>query len=137
MNILEQVIEEYSISGIPKPPTDKTDKRASVSSVSDRSGGLKTQIAVDDAVLRAALGDDWDVNDLAQLKAYYRLQMITEMRERGIVPDHYIAKTVCKHCGPVPIFQGSPSKVDGCPWCFNRLAGFPMPKLQRCLSDGY
>ena len=28
---------------------------------------------------------------------------------------------------PVPIFQGSPSKVDGCPWCFNRNAGLPMP----------
>ncbi len=54
--------------------------------------------------------------------------MITEMRERGEVPDHYTATTKCRRCGPVPIFEGVPTAVDGCPWCFNRIKRLPMPK---------
>ena len=41
MSILQEVIQEYSISELPKALTDKTDKRASVSSVSEWSEGLK------------------------------------------------------------------------------------------------
>ncbi len=55
---------------------------------------------------------------------------IVEMRERGIVPDHYTATTECAHCGPVPIWPGLPAKVLGCPWCFNRRAGIPIPKIE-------
>ncbi len=74
-------------------------------------------------------GADWDeiANDPAQLKAFAELLMIGEMRERGIVPDHYTAITECKYCGPVPIFEGLPETVKGCPWCFNRIDGLPMP----------
>ncbi len=49
------------------------------------------------------------------------------MRERGEVPAHYTATTTCKHCGPVPIFPGVPATVLGCPWCFNRVQGLPVP----------
>ncbi len=73
---------------------------------------------------------DWDeiANDPAQLKAFAELLMIGEMRERGIVPDHYTATTSCIHCGPVPIFEGLPETVEGCPWCFNRIKGLPIPR---------
>ena len=79
--------------------------------------------------IREKAGDDWmEVsNDPAQLKAYADLVAITEMRERGIVPDHYTTTTECKHCGPVPIFEGLPNKVLGCPWCLNRPKGLPIP----------
>ena len=66
--------------------------------------------------------------DPAKLKAFAELVMIEDMRHRGIVPDHYTATTNCKHCGPVPIFEGNWPESDGCPWCFNRLQGLPMPK---------
>ena len=62
-----------------------------------------------------------------QLKALAELIMIEDMRHRGIVPDHYTATTICKHCGPVPIFEGTWPESDGCPWCFNRIKGLPMP----------
>ncbi len=62
-----------------------------------------------------------------QLKAFAELVMIEDMRHRGIVPDHYTATTNCKHCGPVPIFEGCWPESDGCPWCFNRIKGLPMP----------
>ncbi len=62
-----------------------------------------------------------------QLKALAELIMIEDMRQRGINPSHYTAATECRHCGTVPIFEGCPPQVDGCPWCLNRLAGLPMP----------
>ncbi len=63
-----------------------------------------------------------------KLKALAELIMIEDMRHRGLVPDHYTATVNCKHCGPVPIFEGCWPESDGCPWCFNRLQGLPMPK---------
>ncbi len=79
--------------------------------------------------IKRKAGADWDeiANDPAQLKAFAELLMIGEMREKGVVPDHYTATTNCKHCGPVPIFEGCWPESDGCPWCFNRLQGLPMP----------
>ena len=51
-----------------------------------------------------------------------------ELRERGIAPDHYTSVTDCTHCGPVPIWQGCPPAVLGCPWCINRHENLPIPK---------
>ena len=83
--------------------------------------------------LRKRAGSDW--NDIsgnpAQLKAFAELAMIEDMRKQGITPDHYTSKTECKHCGPVPIFEGCPPEVDGCPWCFNRIKGLPVPNTFR------
>ena len=120
MSILKQVIEEYGISEMPEALTDrtdkrvktpealpdKTDKRASVSSVSDRSEHSEKR----DAEIEA------------------HLSLIIEMRERGQIPNHYTSTTTCKHCGPVPIWDGCPPEVLGCPWCFNRHKGLPIPE---------
>ena len=79
--------------------------------------------------IKRKAGSDWDeiADDPAQLKAFAELLMIGEMRERGIVPDHYTSITECKKCGTVPIWLGCPPQVNGCPWCFNRIKGLPMP----------
>ncbi len=73
---------------------------------------------------------DWPAFEAypARLKAFAEMVMISEMREQGIVPDHYSATTECKRCGPVAIFEGCPSEVGGCPWCFNRRKGLPIPR---------
>ena len=80
--------------------------------------------------LQREAGNDWDeiAADPAQLKAFAELLMIVEMREKGICPDHYTSTTECKHCGPVPIWEGCLPEVQGCPWCMNRLKGLPIPK---------
>jgi hypothetical protein len=80
--------------------------------------------------IRQDSGDEWPqiAADPRQLKAYFELSMIEDMRQRGIAPDHYTATTTCKQCGPVPIWQGCPPEVLGCPWCFNRLQGLPLPR---------
>ncbi len=83
--------------------------------------------------LQARAAHDWaEISaDPAKLKAFAELVMITDMRRQGLVPDHYTATTNCKHCGPVPIFEGCTPESDGCPWCFNRLKGLPMPNNTR------
>ena len=80
---------------------------------------------------------DWEEisADPAKLKAIAELVMMNDMRHRGIVPDHYTATTNCKHCGPVPIFEGNWSESDACPWCFNRIKGLPMPKNEDYLTE--
>jgi len=57
-------------------------------------------------VLQERAEQDWQEISAnpAKLKSFAELVMITDMRHRGIVPDHYTATTNCKHCGPVPIF---------------------------------
>ena len=80
--------------------------------------------------IKRKAGPDWNevANDPAQLKACAELLMIGEMRQKGIRPDHYTAETECRNCGSVPIWQGCPPQVDGCPWCFNRIKGLPVPR---------
>ncbi len=126
MSILQQVIEEYGISEMPealtdktakrvKSPgalTDKTAKRASVSSVSEWSELFETS------------NDDLEPDEVPVAA---KLVEIVQMRERGEIPDHYTSTTICKHCGPVPIWNGCPPEVQGCPWCFNRHKGLPIP----------
>ena len=80
--------------------------------------------------IRRDAGSDWDeiANDPQQLKSYFELLMIGDMRSKGVTPDHYTSTTECKHCGPVPIWEGCPPEVNGCPWCFNRIKGLPISK---------
>ena len=79
--------------------------------------------------LRKKAGEDWQeiADDPDKLKVFTELLMIVEMREKGVAPDHYTRETCCKRCGTVPIFEGCPSQVDGCPWCFNRIKRLPIP----------
>lgn len=83
------------------------------------------------AELRQAAGPDWQQiqDDPRLLDAFAHAVMVGRMRRRGEVPAHYTARTVCKGCGPVLIFEGVPDQVDGCPWCFNRLQGLPIPAV--------
>lgn len=79
--------------------------------------------------LRTLAGKDWDEvsSDPEHLQAFAAMVAIKEMREEGIAPDHYTATTECRHCGPVPIWEGCLPEVIGCPWCFNRHKGLPIP----------
>jgi hypothetical protein len=83
--------------------------------------------------MRALAGPDWpEVQaDPALLESLAAAVQTRRMRERGEVPAHYTATTICAGCGPVPIFEGAPARVMGCPWCFNRAAGRPVPRAKR------
>lgn len=66
-----------------------------------------------------------------EYQALIRAIQTRRMRERGEVPSHYTEVTVCAHCGPIPIFSGVAERVVFCPWCFNRVAGLPVPRPQQ------
>ena len=115
MSLLDQALEKYAevpVRDVKNPVSEAKESRSTQSELQERAG------------------PDWEEisADPEQLKAFAELVMIEDMRHRGIVPDHYTATTNCKHCGPVPIFEGCWPESDACPWCFNRLQGLPMPK---------
>ncbi len=128
MSLLQEVIEQYGdlSSEKPKAPTDKTAKT---------SNRLKALTDKTDKRGSVSFGSEWSEllenknEELTEqeIPVAEEMVVITEMRQRGICPDHYTATTECRRCGPVPIWPGCPPQVDGCPWCFNRLKGLPMP----------
>jgi len=81
------------------------------------------------ADLQQAAGLGWPENDSAILGALANSITIRRMREHGEVPSNYTSTTICAHCGPVPIYPGMAEHVLGCPWCFNRVKGLPVPKV--------
>ncbi len=127
---------EFSDKGIKVrvdgPDLVLTPKTALTSNLASRIKKEKPGLLTSLDKIREKAGDNWmEVsNDPEQLKAFADLLAIEDMRQRGIVPDHYTATTDCRHCGLVPIFEGLPEEVLGCPWCFNRIKGLPMPMGQ-------
>lgn len=91
--------------------------------------------------IRLALGlDADDMEALGReppetLRAYAEAVAERLQRERGEVPAHYTAVTTCNGCGPVPIFEGAPAHIAGCPWCWNRAKGLPIPTIKTENSD--
>ena len=83
------------------------------------------------AELKRLAGDDWPEfeNNQTDLEHFANLVAARHMRERGEIPANYTAVTNCQSCGAVPIFAGVPETVIGCPWCFNRINGRPMPEV--------
>jgi hypothetical protein len=49
------------------------------------------------------------------------------IREQGGIPAIYTAIRFCEECGPVWLEPWTPLKIAGCPWCFNRGKGLPIP----------
>lgn len=113
MSVMQLVREKYRMA-IGQP--DKADKRSFVSNDSPLHEQLKRQFP--------------DIEP-HEVPAVIEMLRIKGLREKGIVPDHYTSATECRHCGLVPIWSGCPPHVLGCPWCFNRMAGRPIPKAQR------
>lgn len=92
MSILDRVRDKYKIS---EAATDKTDRSPTVG-----NGG-------------PCLTDSGDIIPAAQ-----EAERVAGLIAEGIVPRHYTNTTVCRKCGPVPIFEGCPPDILGCPWCW-------------------
>ena len=85
--------------------------------------------------MRQMAGDEWDRLTEPERQALTRAIQIRRMRERGEVPAHYTATTICDHCGPVPSFPGIGPRVAGCVWCFRRAKGLPVPRPRSMLEN--
>jgi len=60
------------------------------------------------------------------LHAFARSLVQRRDMAQGKRPAHYTERATCKHCGLMWLcFSG---EVLGCPWCWNRAAGKPMPR---------
>lgn len=81
-------------------------------------------------VLRLSKGDCHLLAELpdAACLAYARALIDAADRRAGYVPHDWTQACTCARCGPVLLWRGSPRHVLGCPWCFNRAAGLPIPR---------
>lgn len=82
--------------------------------------------------LRELAGKDWPelTANPELLECFADMVSIRHMRERGEVPPHYTARAFCRGCNAtIPIFEGVGQTVEGCPWCLNRAAGRPVPRV--------
>lgn len=72
--------------------------------------------------------DDWHNGALSPgtVAAFVRTLVQRRKMDRGERPAHYSEAANCERCGPVWLwFSG---EVEGCPWCWNRLRGLPIPR---------
>lgn len=78
--------------------------------------------------LKEVAGEDWsDIkHDHKMQEALADAINIRHMREKGEIPPDYIHKAECAGCGPVWLFASG--RFQGCPWCFNRSRGLPIPR---------
>lgn len=81
-------------------------------------------------VLRLARGDCHLLANLtdATCLAYARALLDTAHRKDGYQPHGWGQASTCLRCGPVWLWCGAPARVLACPWCWNRTAGFPIPR---------
>ena len=82
------------------------------------------------AELEEAAGEDWPElrDDPTVLQALANAVVTRRQRERGECPPHWTEHCECAGCGPVFLWPGSPARVLGCPWCFNRAEGRAIPR---------
>lgn len=81
-------------------------------------------------VVRLARGECHALANLsdATCLAYARALLATADRRDGYQPQGWGQAATCAHCGPVWLWHGAPAEVLGCPWCWNRADGLPIPR---------
>jgi len=82
------------------------------------------------AELEEGAGEDWEEvrDDPDALEALAHAVVTRRQREQGERPAHWAEISECAGCGPVFLWAGSPARVLGCPWCFNRVEEHPIPR---------
>ena len=80
--------------------------------------------------LEEVAGEDWPEvrDDTDVLEALAHAVVTRRQREQGERPPHWTETCECAGCGPVFLWAGSPTRVLGCPWCFNRVEERPIPR---------
>lgn len=72
--------------------------------------------------------EDWRCGDITPETVAAFAGALVERRQmnEGQVPTHYTSEATCQGCGPVWLWF--PGTVLGCPWCWNRISGRPIPR---------
>ena len=118
-----------SAAAKPAKPAKESRKFSNFSGFS-RGGRVSEIHGIRSSELQELAGDDWPElkNDLQKMEAFAQSAQVRRMREKGVRPLGYTHVAECTHCGPVWLWKGAPSRVAGCPWCFVRVAGRPVPR---------
>ncbi len=70
----------------------------------------------------------WESFSREQRETYRQSLYTSRLMRAGVVPSSYTATGFCNHCGPVFLPFGPNEPVLGCPWCFVRADGKPIPR---------
>lgn len=62
-----------------------------------------------------------------EVLAYANALHARDARRAGHVPVEWARACRCEGCGPVWLWADAPLHVIACPWCWNRIAGLPVP----------
>ena len=88
--------------------------------------------------LKEKAGEDWQelIENSERLYAFAEAVSKQKLMEQGRIPCNYTAITHCKACGDVfvPLTIQNNGNVLGCPWCWNRARGFPVPRPSKFSS---
>jgi len=95
-----------------------------------RIADLAAEMGLHLADVREAAGPDFDelARDPNTARGFLPAMRDRRDREAGRVPAGWTTVGLCERCGPVWLFPGAPERVAGCPWCFSRLQGRPIPR---------
>ena len=134
--------ESKAVSHVPAVPAVPVRKRQCADTRSELERVAHAEGVAAELVTRLPTGDVSVCEGLSRdaLRAYVRVLRDGELRARGEVPPDETATIHCVRCGPVfaaagvaqilPIIRGKPTAA-GCPWCFNRQAGLPIPRPEQ------
>lgn len=77
--------------------------------------------------------DDWDdyKDNPETLELWAELLYKNRLIKQGVVPNNFTAITHCNSCGDVYVLPAliNNGSVLGCPWCWNRTEGLPIPRI--------
>lgn len=84
--------------------------------------------------LKTFLAEDWELyqNNTEALHCWADLLHERQLMEQGKIPKDFTVVTYCVCCGDVfiPPAQANNGSVDGCPWCWNKARGLPIPNAE-------
>ena len=108
------------------------DAKDTASTLLDALSDACRELPITPATVRDALApadiEDWRKGGITSdtLTAFARSLVQRRTMDQGQRPAHYTEPATCKRCGPIWLwFSGD---VLGCPWCWNRVAGRPIPR---------
>ncbi len=154
MSLLQEVIEQYcqteASSDMPRPLSDKSDKRGSGTYGTESPGhshilkdpgapfdrsrvvsidqwSKRLQESPDE--LRRAYADDWEEVS-ADIVGFADALAVNQIRESGAIPSSYTSETFCRKCNScVPFYEGVP-EIGSCSWCRHGQTPQPKPEVK-------